>query len=312
MPGRRVPVDVQPTAPPPRSPHASPSRGARRTNVHKANPTTSRWRAPGPGGARGRRRQGPRASEGPRLVQGPPPARDASASEGARPPARPALRARVPSVSPPPPRSSRARTGVLAPRPPPSLKPPAQAASYLRPSPPRLTAPRAVARAATAAPPASAPAASPPPSWLRSEVTSGGAGRGLRSPSPARRRGGLRRRTARRPRAPRTWTRCLPAVPDPGRAGLDHESHKPLTPRGHRGPDARRPNDSRWRGRPSQGHRGAHERRRLWKKTPRPAPAARRVQSDRTEGLGFCAIKSYYKNPQPFIKDRGEGKWVHH
>lgn len=42
---------------------------------------------------------------------------------------------------------------------------------------PRLRARRAAARTAATAPPAPAPAVAPPPSWLRSEVTSGGAGR---------------------------------------------------------------------------------------------------------------------------------------
>lgn len=202
-----------------------PPRGARgKPTSTKRTPELHRGGLPGRGGVLRRRTKGPRAEScsGTPRRSGTPGPRRGRVRPSVRPPARP-LSTRVPGASAPPPRSSRARTGVLAPRPPPSLKPPAQAASYLRPPPPRLTAPRAAARAATAARPAPAPAASPPPSWLRSEVTSGGAGRGLRSPRQAHRRGGLRTHTPRRPRAARSPMRGFPEVPGRGRPGLNHE-----------------------------------------------------------------------------------------
>lgn len=170
----------------------------------------------GCGGAAG----GTPAARGPRLVPGVPagPGRpDLGGGAPARPPARPALRARVPGVSPPP-RGSRAEPGVRRRRPgsrPPRSRLPA-------PAPPRLTAPRAAARAAAAAAPhAPPPAAAPPPSWPRSEVTSVGA-RTLRAVAEAPEAPGGPRPDALPPRGP-VWPSCLNgprrARPDDRRRG---------------------------------------------------------------------------------------------
>lgn len=96
---------------------------------------------------------------------------------------------------------------------------------------PRLRAPRAAARAAAAAaPPAPASAAAPTPSWLRSEVTSGGSRRGPGNPHRPRRRRGPRPRAAPVPAPPDAHARKTP-----GRCGRDP------------GPRCR-PSDSRWPG----------------------------------------------------------------
>ncbi|CAI9179663.1 unnamed protein product [Rangifer tarandus platyrhynchus] len=236
-------------APPPGSPPASSTRGAWLTNGDKADPTTSPRRGPRPGRGARRWRTGPgcsvledrpRPPAGRASLRGAPRARDAETSKGARPPARPALRARVPGVSlaPPPPRSSRTGTGVPARSPPPSRQPPALAGCFLpgcARRAPRLREPRAAARAAATAPPAPAPAAAPPPSWLRSEVTSGGAGRATSGTRAARAVAEGRDPRLRRPRRastggprPRPHTRrglsqgrpgsevCSPGSPDLG------------------------------------------------------------------------------------------------
>jgi hypothetical protein len=126
---------------------------------HKANPKLRR----GDPKAGGKDPPSPRGHRlrlrGPSLSPGSPSARRARDLEGGASPARPALS--PPARPSPSPRFSPARTEVPTPRPP-------APHPYQRQ---HLSAPRA---AAASAPPAPAPAAAPPPSWLRSEVTSSG------------------------------------------------------------------------------------------------------------------------------------------
>lgn len=170
-------------APPPGSPPAYFPRGARLANGDKADPTTSPRRGPRPGP--GARRGGTdlRPPAGRALPQ-----RGAASAgrwdlEGARLPARPALRAWVPGVSlppPPPPRSSRTETGVPAQSPPPSRShPPWLLPTWLRPPRPRASERRE--------PPPETAATAPPARRPRPRHRHLGSGRKWRRAAPAAR-----------------------------------------------------------------------------------------------------------------------------
>lgn len=187
----------------------------------------------GPGARARERRAG--SPGGARLAPGPPPARDAGSSEGARPPALPPSPHGSPPPPPPPPRSSWADTGVPAPSPPPSGKPPVPAAPYLRP-------------------PYSAPQSAEsrrPRRRCRRSARPGVRGRADAILAP------VGSDVGRLP--PRTWEPAPPApsprAATPGRAGpRPPDAHARKTPgRCGRDPGTRcRPSDSRWSG-PTSG-----------------------------------------------------------
>ena len=219
-PGTRVPSGLAAAARPRRA-HASLWQGARRSNGHKANRTTSPRRAPrsARGLGRGRDERGApaarawlrdprrRGTPGPRRGRVRPPSRPVPTGRPLRRHRLLALRGQIRACR----RRARHRPGS---------RPSRQPLTCARRTP-RLRAPRAAARAAAAAaPPAPASAAAPTPSWLRSEVTSGGSRRGPGSPHRPRRRRGPQPRAAPVP-APRTHTPGRPraaAAATPGRA----------------------------------------------------------------------------------------------